>query len=339
MRVHFWTADEAGSGWYRGHLPGIALHWLGHKVSVGMRIPVDEPLDVVVGCRIAKPGPAKTWRELKDRGVRLVLDLDDDYFHLDPANRTAYELWTQPVMRQGLIDCITAADVVTVASEPLAAVLRDYHSDVRVIPNGLPAQYLATPRDYQADGRPLSVGWAGTSSTIAELPLAARALNRIADYHRPGCVQVRLVGVTPEQAMAAGMRGKRVGALGWVSRQEHYLQAVGEFDVWCAPYRDVPFNRAKFPTKALEAGFLGVPLVASAIGPYAAAVRHGETGFLVPPGREHLFSRYLKQLVDEPGLRQRMGMTARAQASGSILQALNQQWQAVLTPPVKESAA
>lgn len=339
MRIHMWTADEAGSGWYRGHLPGIALTWLGHKVSVGMRVPVDEPLDAVVGCRIANPGPVKGWRQLKDRGVRLVLDLDDDYFHLDPVNRAAYERWTAPELRQGLVDSITVADVVTVVSERLATVLRDYHPDVRVIPNGLPAQYLAAPRDYTAEGRPLSVGWAGTSSTMAELPLAARALNRIADYPRPGGVQVRLVGVTPQQAMALGMRGPRVGALGWVERQEHYLQAVGEFDVWCAPYRDIPFNAAKFPTKALEAGFLGIPLIASAVGAYRDAVRHGETGFLVEPGREHLFGRYLKQLVDDPDLRQSMGLAARAKASRSILQALNQQWQSVLTAPAKDAAA
>lgn len=328
-------------GWYRGYLPGVALTWLGHQVSCHPRLPADwRDLDAIVGCRVAKPEAAKVWRVLKERGVHLVYDLDDDYFHLDPTNRAAHALWTRPEMRQGLIDNIRAADVVTVVGEPLAAVLRDYHPDVRVVPNGLPAQHLGTPRDYQADGRPLNVGWAGTSSTIAELPLAARALNRIADYPRlNGGVQVRLIGIAPKQAMAAGMRGGRVGALGWVPNQDHYLQAVGEFDVWVAPYRDIPFNQAKFPTKALEAGFLGIPLVASGIGPYRDAVEHGVTGFLVPPGQEHLFGRYLKQLADDPALRQSMGLAARAQASGSILQAVIQQWQDVLTPPVKEAAA
>src|SRR3954469_17380833 len=61
------------------------------------------------------------------------------------------------------------ADVVACVAESLAAVLRDYAEDVRVIPNGLPAQYLDRPRDYEAAGRPLNVGWAGTSSTVAEL--------------------------------------------------------------------------------------------------------------------------------------------------------------------------
>jgi glycosyltransferase involved in cell wall biosynthesis len=173
---------------------------------------------------------------------------------------------------------------------------------------------------------------------VAELPLAARALTRIADYRRPdgGDVRVRLVGITPQEAMERGLKGKRVGALGWVPQPEQYLRdVVSEFDVWVAPYRDIPFNRAKFATKALEAGFLGVPLVASGIGPYRDAVVHGETGFLVPPGQEHLFGRYLKRLVDDPELRQRMGLAARSKASRSILQALNQQWDAVVRVPAE----
>lgn len=330
MRIHLWTADTMGSGWYRGHLVGMSLAWLGHRVSVGVRMPEDwEQLDAVVGCRVAKPGPSEMWRMLKSAGVRLVLDLDDDYFHLDPTNHDAVQTWT-PRLQQSLAANLRLADVVTCCTEPLAAVLRAHHPDVRVIPNGLPARYLGTPRDYTAADRPLHVGWAGTSSTVAELPLAARALNRIAEYRRPGGVLARLVGITPQTAMAHGLRGDRVGALGWVADQQEYLQRTAEFDVWVAPYRDVPFNRAKFPTKALEAGFLGIPLVASAVGSYPDAVVHAETGFLVPPGQEHLFGRYVRRLVDDPALRQTMGMAARSRAARWILQALNQQWEKVL---------
>jgi glycosyltransferase involved in cell wall biosynthesis len=330
MRAHLWAADTMGSGFYRAFLPGMGLSWLGHHVTVDQRLPDEwETLDTVVGCRVAIPGASLTWRRLKNHGTRLILDLDDDYFHLDPANAAACAVWT-PELQASLAANLALADVVTCCSEPLATVLRDYADDVRVIPNGLPAQYLGSQRDYTSASRPLNIGWAGSSSTVAELPLAARALSRIADYPRPGGVNVRIVGIEPEHAVTAGLRGRRVGALGWVADQRQYLAAVSEFDVWCAPYRDMAFNRAKFPTKALEAGFLGIPLVASAVGEYRSAVVHGETGFLVPPGQEHLFGRYLKALADDPGLRQRMGMAARARASSSILQALNQQWEAVL---------
>jgi glycosyltransferase involved in cell wall biosynthesis len=337
MRIHMWAADEAGSGFYRAIMPGMSLQWLGHLVSGGMRLPHDwAALDVVVGCRVAKPEPTMMWQRLKEIGKRLVLDVDDDYFHLDPANPAAVRTWDTAMLRR-LADNMALADVVTCCSEPLAAVLRDYAADVRVIPNGLQAQYLGTPRDYEAKDRPLSVGWAGTSSTVAELPEAVRALNRISRYPRPGGgVQGRLVGISAEHAMTLGLKGRRIGALGWVERHEHYMQAVGEWDIWVAPYRDIPFNRAKYPTKFLESSILGIPLIASDIEPYRRVIRHGENGFLVR--HEHEWGRYLKRLVDDPGLRQRVGMTARGEASGSILQAINVQWQAALTAPVEVAA-
>ncbi|WP_326779744.1 glycosyltransferase [Streptomyces longwoodensis] len=327
MRVHFWSADTAGSAFYRAVLPAMALSWLGHHTSHGVRLPPTwTTYDTVVGCRVAQTGPTKMWQHLKAEGKRIVLDLDDDYFHLDPSNRAAVEAWTPDMLRR-LADNLALSDLVTCVTEPLAEVLRNYAADVRVIPNGLPAQYLGHPRDYAADGRPLYVGWAGTTSTVAELPEAVRALNRIAQYPRGGDgVMVRLVGIGAEQAMGLGLRGRRVGALGWVERLEHYLHAVGEFDVWCAPYRDTAFNRAKFPTKWLEASVLGIPLVASDTEAYRRVIRHGENGFLVR--YEHEWGRYLKQLADDPGLRQQVGMAARGEASASIMQALHQQWEA-----------
>src|SRR5690606_41439470 len=108
MRVHFWTADNGGSAMYRGHLPALGLSWLGHRPSVGTVLPSEEDgtpkldgLDVVVGCRVAKPGPLKMCQQLKDRGVRLGADLDDDYLHTDPAYGDAHQLWTPQAIRHG----------------------------------------------------------------------------------------------------------------------------------------------------------------------------------------------------------------------------------------------
>jgi glycosyltransferase involved in cell wall biosynthesis len=303
-------------------MPAMSLHWLGHETSAGPRLPDDwreQGLDVVVGCRVAKPGPSATWR---------VMDLDDDYFHLDETNVAARATWTR-AMLQSLVRNMQLADVVTCCSEPLAAVLREYHGNVRIVPNGLPAQHLGEPRDYCPET--LSVGWAGTASTVHELPMAVRALNRISEY-RQRDVQVRLVGIDAPIAIGLGLEGSRLGALGWVSNFGQYLQAVSGFDVWVAPYRDTAFNRAKFPTKFLEASILGIPLVASDIEPYRRVIRHGENGLLAR--HEHEWGRCLKQLADDPELRQRLGMAARAEASGSILQAINRQWEAVLTAPV-----
>jgi len=336
MRVHFWSADMAGSAFYRAVMPSMGLSWLGHHATHHPRLPQNwQAYDTIVGCRVAQTGPTKMWQKLKAEGKRLVLDLDDDYFHIDPANTRAYEVWDRNMLGR-LAANMATADLVTCVTEPLARVLRNYAEDVRVIPNGLPAQYLGKPRDYQAAGRPLYVGWAGTSSTVAELPETVRALNRISQYPRPGGVMVRLVGIGAEQAIGLGLKGRQIGALGWVERVEHYLHAVEEFDVWCAPYRGTPFNSAKFPTKWLESSVLGIPLIASDTEAYQRVIRHGENGFLVR--YEHEWGRLLKRLVDDPELRQRVGMTARGEASGSIMQALHHQWEAAVRVPAEVAA-
>lgn len=328
MKIHLWSADGEGSAHYRCVLPGTGLSWNGHTVTVGTRLPSDwDTYDVVVGSRVAQPGASQAWQAMKDAGVRLVLDLDDDYFHIETSNRAAYATWVHGGLLDALAKNIALADRVTVCTEALAHVVRDLNDDVRVVPNGLPAQYLGTPRDYRPER--LTVGWAGTPSTIEGLHMAARPLNRIVGYRE--AIEGLLVGPTVHEARDAGVRHPRIATAGWVSGWESYASMVYQFDVWLAPYRDTAFNRAKFPTKALEAGMFGVPLVATDLPGYREFVTHGVNGFLVPVGQEHLFGRYARQLVDDPELRRAMGEKARARASRNILQSLAFSWQEALS--------
>lgn len=326
MKAFFWAADATGSGWYRSLLPAQSLTWLGHDAAANMAISDGwrAVADVIIGARVCHPGGPEAWRRFRDAGKRLVLDLDDDYWHLDVTNPV--KSWWTPEKLVDLETNLHGSDVVTVVTEALAEVVRQ-HTDtpVVVVPNGLHAGILGTLREY--DRPRVRVGWAGTGSTVHELHIAARALRRIAEYRN---VDVRLVGVPPRMAAAAGAAHANIKTLGWLDSPGRYLEGIGSFDILVAPYRDIPFNRAKFPTKALEAGFLGIPIVASDIRPYREAVDVGETGFLVR--EDHEWGHYLKQLVDDVALRRRMGLAARAKASASILQVLNKQWEAVLAP-------
>ncbi|MCX4504553.1 glycosyltransferase family 4 protein [Streptomyces anulatus] len=322
MKVHFWSADTTGSALYRCVLPGTAMQWAGHTVTVGQALPEAwGTYDVVVGARVANPEASLMWRRMKDAGVQLVLDLDDDYFHIDPAFGHVYQDWTDRGLQTSLAKNIEIADQVTVCSTVLKDVVGNLHPDVRVVPNGLPAGYLGIPRDYRPDL--LTVGWAGTATTVLELPLVARHLNRVADY-KSG-VDALCVGIDTSRSQAAGLR-QSVPATGWHPIWEEYAGMVYQFGIWVAPYRDTPFNRAKFATKALEAGFFGIPLIATDLPGYREWITHGVNGYLVPTGQEHLFGRYIKRLVDNPDLRQSMGHAARARASQNILEALGGRW-------------
>jgi glycosyltransferase involved in cell wall biosynthesis len=65
---------------------------------------------------------------------------------------------------------------------------------------------------------------------------------------------------------------------------------------------------------AIEAMLVRRPVVASDVGGLRDSVAHGITGLRVPPGDPGALAAALDGLLDDPGLRQRMGDTGRARA-------------------------
>lgn len=328
MRVFFWAGDTgSGSTWYRCFLPSMGLRWLDHETAVDHRLAQNwRGCDTVVASRPAAPGTTDMIRQLQDRGIRVVADLDDDYFSMDARHHSQAGIDQWAALRDTLVENLKLVDAVVGASPALVEILREYSDRVVHIPNALPAHHMSTPRDY-ATPAPV-VGWAGSASSAGGLGLIKHALRKLAD---DPANRVLLVGLDPGERALTGLRNRdNIRTTGFFAQQETYLQAVSEFDVWLAPYEESAFNRAKFPTKVLESNFLGIPLIASAIRPYAEQIVHGVTGFLVRS--DHEWRRYVNQLLADPELRAEIGMNARARASRSILQSVNSQWEQVCKP-------
>lgn len=335
MRAAFWTASDDGSSCYRATQPAMSLGWLGHQATVDQDIKpalVGGRLDALVASRIANPGPSEIWHRLATHPARpkMIIDLDDDYFHIDPSNARAYEFWTKPGLLTQFRANMMIADVVTVCSQALAEVVERELAhpahlpgapEIRVIPNGLHAAYLGRPRDYSPEV--LTIGWAGSAATAVDYDLAERAINKALDSHPD--VRLRVVGL-PEALLP---RRLKVEAAAWVSPNEAYLEAVSSFDIWVAPYRDTVFNRAKFPTKALEAGTLGIPVVASDIRPYREWITPGVDGMLI--ARDHEWTRALQTLITQPDKRREIGEAGRSRAARNILQEVGKQWESALS--------
>jgi glycosyltransferase involved in cell wall biosynthesis len=330
MRAFFWAAGSDGSSFYRQTLPVTGLQWRGHQVSTGQQLalPAVRGADAVIGARIATPESTRAWSAMRAAGLPLILDLDDDYFALDKSNEKAYAFWDKDGMLTRLKANMDAADLVTTVSAGLAEAMREHTSTpVQVVPNFLPAQYLGAPREYRPT--PVTVGWAGSSSTLHELPMVARALQRLPMLGRD--IRVKLVGCTLQEAILMGVGGPHVTATGWVPNVPSYLKEVMAFDVWVAPYRPTPFNQAKYPTKALEAAFLGIPLLASDTRPYADWVgHHGKECGVQLVRHEHEWGKYLKVLTDpDVGdfIRQSAGHAASSAAAPHILQSGVAAWE------------
>ena len=60
-------------------------------------------------------------------------------------------------------------------------------------------------------------------------------------------------------------------------------------------------------TVFLEAAFVGVPIVATRVGGVPEMLREGDNALLVEPGDAAALTTALQRLVEQPGLRRKMG--------------------------------
>lgn len=334
MRIFQWSAADDGSNWWRLTEPGRVLRLLGHHVDQSRRaIPsLIETADVIIAHRVLNPGPTGFWQAWAADGRHLVFDLDDHLEHVPQSSGPAYHFFNHPPNRDRLRGNLAAATRITAASERIAEWAAAHNPDVHLIPNGLPAAWLDWPTPPPRDQ--VVVGWAGSLQTVPELALAAPALVQVLDRYR-GRAVVHIHGVHPDPTVVrghlanVGLDRPDVVVTPWADPGEPYLRGI-DFDIWCAPYRPIPFNRAKFPTKWLEALFRGVPLLASRVGGYATHVRHGQTGYLVREPDQ--WYRYLRRLIDNPNLRTDMAAAARAEAVLHIVEGYGPAWEKALTP-------
>jgi glycosyltransferase involved in cell wall biosynthesis len=97
----------------------------------------------------------------------------------------------------------------------------------------------------------------------------------------------------------------RVLLPGWVSGVDK-LRLLEEAAVYVLP----SYNEG-VPLSILEAMTVGLPVVATPVGGIPDVLRDGEDGYLVPPGSPNELSRRIIELLNDRGLRERMGESAR----------------------------
>ena len=266
--------------------------------------------DVAVFQRVFRPDLLPVLRSLKEQGVALVVDIDDDFMALGPqhpAFRVIHPSFSPTGRSWGVLrEAIQLADVVTVSTPALA---RKYNGVV--IRNCVPRAYLDIERTESHD-TPV-VGWTG-------MPM----------FH-PGDLEV--VGDAVAKVCATGSAGFRaigdastLTVLG-VPGQQHqpglllenfdYARAVAQLDIGIVPLVDSAFNHAKSWLKGLEYAALGVPFVASIVPEYEALNYMG-VGSL--SGRPKQWYACLRGLIEHPDLRLEMAARGRVAASALTIE-------------------
>lgn len=317
-KVFHWAADLHGCGYYRMGLPAAALCRTGLASST-MSVLAGETQwasDVIIGQRLTPPDVCATWARLATEGKPLIFELDDDLWHLARHN-PAYQFFHTEGRLERLTECVRQATLVTCSTAPLACMLREFNPNVRVIPNYIDNALLALP--MPGDG-PLTVGWAGSHNHRHDLQSVSHTVRKV---FRDEPVTFHSVGFDARRILAAG-RGRHTG---WSQSVVDYYTRI-DFHIGLAPLEDTRFNRCKTPIKALEYAALGIPVVASNVGPYRQFVQHGVTGFLADTPGE--WGDYLRLLIHDEPLRRSMGVAARAQALDHLIVDHAREWRAVI---------
>lgn len=211
------------------------------------------------------------------------------------AYRPAFHALTISTLRQ--------AKALVVYNRRLRDDLSSLHPNIKVIPGG------ASIRDI--------------------IPTPATS-----DNNEPKCIL--MAGRADDPLKGLGVVNE-AGRLLWAKRQDfqilvtHYDHGIQTPWMRCVGWRDHAGAMALYATAdvvvvpsiwqepfglvAVEAMAHARPVVASAVGGLADIVRHGETGFLVPPSDPAALAAHLETLLDSAALRNSLGAEGRRVAA------------------------
>ena len=225
---------------------------------------------------------------------------------------------------------LTRADAVVVVSHELAQHVKSLGVPARkihVMPNGVNAQLFypakgSVRRSPCADGgrrrsgmraatRP-TLGFVGGLRPWHGVEILPELLERLHQRHPD--VRIIIVGdgqLKGELKRAFEKRGlaRSVRFAGLLPHEE-VPAAIRKFDLALAPYPKHHHDFYFSPLKLFEYMACGVAVVAARQGQIAALVRHGDTGWLYPPGDLHELAAGCERLLAHDALRRRVGAAA-----------------------------
>jgi len=230
----------------------------------------------------------------KNAKTRVIYEADDDFFSL-PEWNPSHELFTHPDIRQNFTYFLEECDAIFVSTEHLAKVYGQHNKHVYVLPNSFdPDQIPQRPRNNR---KPV-VGWTGSGTHKMDFARVQPALETLRDS---GEAAIKLFQF-PDFKGAYQVH--------WVQWVDYYTTlALCDFDIGLAPLADHVFNQSKSNIKIFEMSLVGTPTIASAVGPYTAAIEHERTGLLIADDSEWLSQ--IRRLLGDPAFAEQLVANAR----------------------------
>lgn len=240
-------------------------------------------------------------RAMQTAGVRVLFEVDDYLHGIERQKDHDYrEMFTRKSLREYEL-CMRACDGLVASTDFIARKYRQFNRNVWVCRNGVDlARYdLKLPRRPQ-----INIGWAGATghrNAIVPWLKAVAAVMRQRDL-----VNFVSIGESFAQPFAETFGEKRALSVPFAG-MEQYPAAMTHMDIALGPAAHTAFYQGKSDLRWLEAGALGIPIVAHPL--VYGDIRDRVTGFLA--ATPDVVEKTLLELVDDPLLRRHVGDNAR----------------------------
>lgn len=305
MRIGILTDYEAVNSEYRS-FPLLELAKRGHQVGLArnrrdLDIQRMRELDVLHIYRYRDTEMQRMARDLRDHGVGIVWDSDDDHTQGArgmPVGQRRGALKAQRSRRE-IERMLEIAHVVTAASPALTQLYREWGgSDVETVENYLPPNF-GTPTRPPRRSDEVVVGWPAAGEhrhDARELRLRETFIDLLERFPQLRVVTIGIDLDIPHP------RYERRPVVQYTELGSH----IAGFDIGIAPIVDIPFNRARSRVKVKEYAGAGVPWLASPIGPYVG-IGEREGGRLVP---DEAWPEAIAHLIERPKDRAKLAKRA-----------------------------
>jgi glycosyltransferase involved in cell wall biosynthesis len=234
----------------------------------------------------------------KNSGCKIILDIDDwiklpEYHHKDGVKDS--------ILEQRILDAIGYADVIWTASEYLKECLKDYHTNIVYIPNGIDfTQPQFIPNKKPQDK--YTIGWIGANNHHLDLKKLAEPFTKLlknknhslllGGYNDSSNEYYQLI----ESYFTSNFQRppNQYTRVEWMDVMNYALM-YNLMDCALAPLGSDKFSQCKSNLKVLEAGAFSLPIICSNVEPYKEFIEQGLV--LTPKGD---WDGVMKGLISNP---------------------------------------
>lgn len=247
------------------------------------------------------PGWLKIIRELRAKGIVVLFEVDD-WLHAIQHQRD--HDFREDFDKTSMIDfekCMKACDGMIVSTDFLRSIYRSFNRNIEVCENGVDVSRY----DLKKPGRrTVNIGWAGATGHRQAITPWLQAVAKV--MQKRDQVNFTSIGQPYATAFHGHFPEERATPVPFCAL-EQYPAAMTAIDIAIAPASNTGFYRGKSDLRWLEAGALGIPIVAHPL--VYPKIEPGVTGFHATGPRE--VERTLLDLVDNQITRLAVGDNAR----------------------------